>query len=497
MNGRYRREPPDEPVIGEEYPFVIGEEGDEEAVIGEEAPEEAWAEEEVYADEPSPFELEPEPSEARQPLLYVFLALIVGFAALLIFLLLGGFNGEQGAPSGPAIVLDRPQPNERVEVGEEAEAFARAAAEEPVERFELYVDGRLVDAVEAGPPANGVYSATLRYRLEEPGVYELWVRVVLESGATADSQKVRVVGVEPVGERPVAIEGEVIAATSVRTAPDESAPAVRSLEVGDTVRAVGRTTDNLWLLLDGGGWVRRAAVRLLDSIELLPRRDPTPTPVPTETPTPEPSPTETPTPAEQQPDLSPVNASLAEGGAVLRVTVANLAPTPFEGALEVEVAGLPQGAVRRAFAVAIAENGNVTLSFELATPVTAQTTVTVRVDPSNAVAELSEDNNAASFVLAPPTPAPELVIASVSVQASAVQVIVRNDGGPLPASQVTVEVQLGNEVQSATRSIALASGQEATFSILRPAGSGTATVRVLVGDTVVATGTVELGEPET
>ncbi len=494
MSDRYRREPPDEPVIGEEYPFVIGEEGSEETTIGEEAPEEAWAEEEAYAEEAYPFELEREPSEARQPLLYVFLALIVGFGALLVFLLLGGLNGESEPSPQLAVVVDRPQPNERIEVGQEAEAFARAAAEEPVDRFELYLDGRLVDAVQAGPPVNGVYSATMRFRLDEPGVYELWVRVLLQSGTATDSQKVRIVGVEPVGERPVAIEGEVIAAASVRTAPDDSAPSVRNLEVGDTVRAVGRTTDNLWLLLDGGGWVRRAAVRLLDSIELLPRRDPTPTPVPTETATPEPSPTETPTPAEQRPDLTPVNAALADGGRILRVTIANLAPTAFEGALEVEVAGLPQGALRRAFAVTIAENGNVTVSFELDPAITAQATVTVRVDPSNAVAELSEDNNSASFVLAPPTPAPELVIASVTVTGNAVQVTVRNDGGPLPASEVTVQIQLGNEVQSATRNIALASGQEASFSVLRPTGSGTATIRVLVSGTVVTTGSVELGE---
>lgn len=504
MSDRFRREPPREPVIGEEYPPVIGGYEPDEPVIGlEEDDREAWGdggsypdeyEEEAYEPEWEYGLPEPEPSEARQPLLYVFLALVLGFAAVLAYLVLDSLRGNGPGEPSAALRIDRPLNEDRVTVGTDAEVAVRAAADEPITRFELYVNGKLVDSQDAGTPQNGVYSATLRYRLESPGVYELLVRAVLQSGAVRESDRIRVVGVETVGERPVTIEGEVIAATTVRAGPGDSYPSLRTLEAGSRIRVTARTTDNAWLLLEGGGWVRRSAIRLLDSIEFLPRRDPTPTPVPTQTPTPEASPSPSPTPGRDRPDLTPVNASLGNGGTTLTITVANLSPNVFEGPLEVEVAGIPGGTRSRVFQVRIAENGNTTIVFELEAPITGSATVRVTVDPSNAIPELSEDNNSASFSLAPPTPAPSLSIVDVQVDGNQVRVRVRNDGGPLPATSVTVRVtaNTSDESQQVSRSIALASGQETEFTVARPSASGQATVEVLIGSTVVASRTITL-----
>ncbi|GBD23135.1 hypothetical protein HRbin29_00789 [bacterium HR29] len=500
MSDRFRREPPREPVIGEEYPPVIGGYGTGEPVIGQDEPEpSAWVEEPGYEDEPYEAEWEygypeSEPSEARQPLLYVFLALVLGFAAVLAYLVLDSIRSDGTAEPTAALVIDRPLNEDRITVGTDAEVAVRAAADAPIARFELYLNGRLVDSREPGPPQNGIYSVLLRFRLETPGVYELQVRAVLQSGAVKESDRIRVVGVETVGDRPVTIEGEVIAATTVRTGPGDSYPSLRTLEAGARVRVTARTTDNAWLLLEGGGWVRRSAIRLLDSIEFLPRRDPTPTPVPTQTPTPEasPSPSPSPTPGRDRPDLTPVNASLGNGGTVLAVTIANLSPVAYEGPLEIELSGLPNGSRTRVFQVAIPENGNTTVTFDLGAAITGSATVRVTLDPSNAVAELSEDNNSATFTLAPPTPAPSLSIASAAVEGNQVRVRIRNDGGPLSATSVTVRVTAGSESQQATRNIALASGQEAEFTVARPAASGSATVEVVISGTVVASTTITL-----
>lgn len=503
MSDRFRREPPREPVIGEEYPAVIGGYGDVEPVVGEEPALEEWldekpydegyGEEEPYDEEAWPYwPPEPEPSEARQPLLYVFLALVIGFAALLAFLVLDSVrNGGGGEPTA-AIAIDRPLNNDRIEVGKDAEVAVRAAADEPVVRFELYLNGQLADSQPPTAQQGDIYAATLRFRLATTGVYELYVRALLQSGAARESDRIRVVGVEPVGERPVTIEGEVIASTTVRTGPGEEFTAIRTLETGSRVRVIGRTTDNAWLLLDGGGWVRRSAIRLLDSIEFLPRRDPTPTPVPTHTPTPEASPSPSPTPSRDRPDFTPTNAALTNGGRTLAITIANLSPRSYEGPLEVQVSGLPEGTRSRAFQVRLAENGNTTVSFELSTAVNSQIAVRVTVDPGNAILELSEDNNSATFTLAAPTPEPSLSIANVTRNASQVRVTVRNDGGPLSSTTVTIRVSLGGERQESSRTIALATGQEAEFVVAKPSTSGEATVEVLIGGSVVASTTVTL-----
>lgn len=504
MSERFRRRPPHEPVIGEQYPGPTGDYGDDEAVIGLEEPDdESWPGDATYEEEPYEDEWaygfpEPEPSEARQPLLYIFLALVLGFAAILAFLILDSLRSNGGGEPAAALVIDRPLNDDRVTVGIDTEVAVRAASDEPIARFELYVNGRLVDSRDASPPQGGVYAAVLRFRLESPGVYELSVRAVLQSGATKESERIRVVGVEPVGERPVTIEGEVIATTTVRSGPGETYESLRTLEAGSRVRLTARTTDNAWLLLEGGGWVRRSAIRLLDSIEFLPRRDPTPTPVPTQTPTPDasPSPSPSPTPGRDRPDLTPVNAALTNGGAVLSVTIANLSPVPYRGPVLLEVVVPPDGSIlSRVFEVVvdIAENGNVTVNLSLAPPITSQQTVAITIDPSNSIPELSEANNRATFTLAPPTPVPSLTIAGVNVNGGQVRVRIRNDGGPLQETDVTVRVRVGNESQQQTRVIALASGQEAEFTVARPSTAGpTATVEVIIAGTVVASTSVSL-----
>ncbi|GIW12766.1 MAG: hypothetical protein KatS3mg062_0205 [Tepidiforma sp.] len=458
--------------------------------------EDYW-EEPYHADEPP----------ARQPMFYVvlFLAAVVG--AILVFLVFrlvqdGGGNGGPGAPAFD-VRIDSPARDQRLEINQSHDVVVQATATEPLRRIELFLGDRAVDAVDiTETPADNRYRATLRFTLTEKGTYELFVRVFAESGASKDSGKVRVVAIEPVGERPQTIQGRVVADATLRAGPDETFAEMGSLRAGAQVTIAGKTRDLVWLLVQPPagqqGWVRRAAVEPLDTLDLVPVRDVTPTPAPTATPEPLPSPTSTsspsPSPSAAAPDFVPTNAVLAAQGSVLRVTVSNVAGTSYEGALVVAIGGdVPQQEL--AIDVQLPANGGSTVvEFPLSPAITSGgKRAVVTIDPGNIVREQREDNNAATFVLQPPVEAPNLVITSATVTASTIEVTVRNDGGQLPASTVVVQVQLGGQTTSNSVNIALATGQSSpVIPVARPTGSGTATVTVYVANQPMASTTVQL-----
>jgi hypothetical protein len=112
----------------------------------------------------------------------------------------------------------------------------------------------------------------------------------------------------------------------------------------------------------------------------------------------------------------------------------------------------------------------------------------------DAVKELREDNNVATFVLLPPQESPEIVITSAEVLADRISVVVRNTGGALSATSVTVRVTLQSQTISNSITIALAKDQSSpAIEVARPAGTGTATVDVLIGGQVQASTEVQLG----
>ncbi|MCX7616901.1 MAG: hypothetical protein N2041_03000 [Tepidiforma sp.] len=190
----------------------------------------------------------------------------------------------------------------------------------------------------------------------------------------------------------------------------------------------------------------------------------------------------------------PTNAVLASGGAVLRVTISNVSNNAYSGPLVVAVGGdVPQQEL--AVNVNLSANGGSTVvEFLISPPITqGGKRAIVTVDPANIVREQREDNNSATFVLQPPVEAPNLVITAANVTAGTIEVTVRNDGGPLPASTVVVQVQLGGQITSNSVSIALATGQSSpVIAVARPAGSGQATVTVYVGNQPMASTTVQL-----
>src|SRR5690606_21159360 len=89
---------------------------------------------------------------------------------------------------------------------------------------------------------------------------------------------------------------------------------------------------------------------------------------------------------------------------------------------------------------------------------------------------------------------------SANVGETSVSVTIQNIGGPLPASNVAIEVRLGGSSnRSASQNISLQNGQSANFTVSRPVGSGTAEIVVYVDDQQFASTTIEIGggEPPT
>jgi subtilase family serine protease len=223
----------------------------------------------------------------------------------------------------------------------------------------------------------------------------------------------------------------------------------------------------------------------------VPVKDPTPVPQPTatNTPVPSPSPTASPTPDSKAPDFFVGGATLTDGGSTLHVTVGNQSTSSYTGALIVSAAGVTPGTLTLVFNVNIPANGSATVDFDITPAVTTEKTVVVKVDPDNAIKELHEDNNNASFPLKPAVESPKIVLSNIDPSGAAIAVSIKNNGGALTAANVTVRVTIGGSASEQTKSISLSKGQDSSFTVTKPGSGAGATVQVLIDGTVVATQT--------
>ncbi|GMV85327.1 MAG: hypothetical protein AMXMBFR80_11830 [Dehalococcoidia bacterium] len=522
MSDRYDSYPDDEPVIGATYPppppppagdvyigaATVGAYPAEEDSDAEDDYDEGYDDDYDEYGEPYYGEYDDVPP-ARQPLFYVFVALAALVGGIVVFLLFSVVNGggDDGGTGGSArfdVQVDSPPGDKRIYIGEPEDVVVQATASEPIVRFELFVGDRPVDSVDVTEtPDDNRYVATLRLLFEQTGTYEFFVRVTSSSGATKDSPKVRVYGVESVGERPQSIKGRAVADTTLRAGPGEDFAEAGTLKAGEEVTIVGKSRSLEWLLVEAGGqeprWARRSAIDPLDTLDLVQTRDVTPTPAPTATetpePTPEPSPSVSPSPGPNAPDFVPTNAVLVDGGSLLRVTVSNVSNNAYNGPVVVAVGGgdVPQQELV-IDASMDANGGAASLEFEVNPPITTQgKRAVVTVDPMDAVRELREDNNVATFVLLPPQESPEIVIESATVTGNQISVTIRNNGGALSATAITVRVSQGSQTISNAATLALAKDQSSTIQVTSPGASGTALVEVLAGGQVQDSREIQLG----
>jgi uncharacterized protein YgiM (DUF1202 family) len=493
--------PPDEPIIGADpSPFpsepIPNPQGNSRAVGSAIGDEPIWEEEEGYDgdgyDDDGDYAYDDgyygEPP-ARQPMFYVFIALAGVVLVVLAFLVFsfvhsGGSSPKQ-ATTGFNVQIDQPLPNQTIVVGTDQSVSVQAKATEAITRIQLYVNDRLVDETDpTDAPADGIYRASFKLNLPSKGDYTIYVRVTAASTATKDSTKVTIHAVEQIGDRPVSVAGKVITPTIARVAPSDNADSVRQLNAGETVNILGKTADVTWLLVDIGGpeprWVKRDAIQEQDSLALVPVRAPTPTPGPSPSATPSPAGSPSATTIPNAPDFAPTNAVLTPDGTRLRVTIGNFASNGYAGALVVSVTGVPVSPAKQAFNVSLPANGSTTVDFVLSSPITAQASGKVQIDPDQAIPETNRDNNTATFVLQPAVEPPNLTITAAVVSGSQVNITITNVGGELKSTTVTVRVTFGAATLDQPQTMALAKGQSITVSVPKPSAVS-ATAQLFIG----------------
>ncbi|MBI2765547.1 MAG: hypothetical protein HYX53_06495 [Chloroflexi bacterium] len=518
MSERYGAIPPDEPVIGAVLPppppgipaAPTLDPYDEELDGGGYAPEDEWEDEydDGYEEEPY-YDDYYDDAPARQPMFYVFVGLAALIGAAVVFLLFtvvrnNNDGGNAGAipPTAAAkivVAITSPAAGDRVNTATDQTVSVQAKGTDRLVKFQLFVQDAAVDEVAAKDPSTeGVYTASLRYRLDRRGEYTLFVRATSTTGATKDSDKIKISGIEDIGNKPADIRGRISATANLHNAPNDQSPSILTLNPGQDVVILGKSEDEQWLFVDvnGGGWVKTLAVDLVDSLALIPVRTNTPTPtVAPATPIPTPSPSATATPS-SAPDFVPTDAQLIEGGARLRVTIKNISSNAFEGSIVVSAAKVNASPAEKAFGVKLAANGGTgVVEFELSPPVTSQKSVDIKVDPSNAIKETEENNNSATFVLTPPVEQPVIGLVTQIVGPN-IAVTISNTGGPIASTDsrvvVTLEANGVKTTQDAAVTLALDKGKSVVVNVPKPQGSGQARVDLIVGGQVIATTTIRL-----
>jgi hypothetical protein len=187
----------------------------------------------------------------------------------------------------------------------------------------------------------------------------------------------------------------------------------------------------------------------------------------------------------------------ADGGrSALRVSIRNDG-ADFAGpvVVSVQTSATSLASTQLVFDLSLRSGRVATVDFQTTGEVPERDDVTVVVDPDDAVRETNEDNNTVTFTGVPaPSDPPELLISQVTVDGSQVTVVVRNIGGPLPPTEISVRVTIGGNQTTQTTTTSMATDQSIPFTLQSP-GTGEGTVEVLLSGGIAATETVTVPEP--
>ncbi|MDE2670534.1 MAG: hypothetical protein OXI51_12855 [Chloroflexota bacterium] len=453
-------------------------------------------------------------SAGRTIAIYFFTLVALAIGGVLIFLLFQVLNDEpevldddfEPPPQVEAEAsIEAPEPGATPPVGEDIPVIVRVVSGEEIVRFELLVSGIVTDQEFSGRvTGENTYAAVLTARFEAAGAYDLVVRAYTASGEQIVSEPIRVRATPPEVETPVVlITAEVVALTSLRVCPFEACNQAGTLEPTQVVTVIGKTLNQQWLQVETGGglWVRFSAVDISpEDLASVPAVEPPPAPADTPTPPPtQVSGTETPTPTAtgaaapppNAPDFIPTNAEPIEGGTILRITLTNASTNPFSGPIVVRVEGVPASPAEQVLTVSMEPNGTAALNFDLDPPITEQTTVTVTLDPDDAIAEANEDNNVTEFILVPPPEGPILSLRA-SVTGGMLSVVIQNDGGELTTNDARLVVSVPGETTTRTISpLAIAENDSATIDgISAPRTGESIRVTLFIDGINVATASV-------
>ncbi len=422
-------------------------------------------------------------SPGRTAAIYFFslMALVIG--GVLIFLLFRVLSDDGDdieppptrVPVTAVSTIESPIPGARHPVNEPLDVIASVVSGEGVERIDILVSGIVSDQeFSPAPTGDGTrYAVVLTARFDAVGGYELVVRAITGTGKVVMSEPVRVVAEPAATVTPVASPtATIVVVTSLRTGPGQDYNQAGTLEPGDVVTVTGKTRDLQWLRIERGGglWVRFNAIDIspadLERVPAVDSPEPpaaTPTRPPAtpggdsgtdtdpETDPPEDTPTATATPEvpANAPDFIPSNAVLIDGGSILRITLTNTSTNPFSGAIVVRVEETPGGPVEQVLTVAMDPNGEAWVNFEIDPPIAEQVSITVTVDPDDAIVEPNEDNNTTTFVVVPPPEGPVLSL-QAAVTNGALTVTISNEGTELTTNDARLVVSVPGETTTRT-----------------------------------------------
>ena len=449
------------------------------------------------------------PGRLAVPLITIA-ALALG--AVLIFLLVRVFEGDDPSPpldAPPPVTLsariESPAPGHRVAVDEELSVIAIVTSGEDVARFQLLVSSIISDEVPGGRMTGAnTYEATLSASFRAAGAYNLVVRAHTASGKQVDSAPLQVIVNPPQTATPVPpVTATVTTDTVMREGPGEAYGQVGELQGQTVVTLIGRTADQQWLQIETGGglWIRRNAVELsATAIADLPEAAAPPPPTATATPpsqdgdgadgTPVATPSPEATVEPDAPDFIPTNAVLLDGGATLRVTIANASTNAFSGAVVLRVEDAPASPAEQVVNVSMEPNGEAAVNFTLDPPLDEQATVRVIVDPDEAIDESNEDNNAADFIVVPPPEGPALSL-TASVTEGALAVTIQNAGGALSSNDASLVVSVPGETLTRTLSpLEIAAGESTVVDFAAPGTGETISITLFIDGVSVAAVTV-------
>lgn len=389
-------------------------------------------------------------------------------------------------------------------MNEERAVIVTVVTGDSVERFELLISGIVADQQFSGRVAGeNTYAAVLTARFEAAGAYDLVVRAVTTSGQIVMSEPVQVVAIPAVVEtQPVGTTATVVADASLFTGPGADFNQAGRLEPGQVVTVMGRTADRQWLQVETGGglWVRANAVDMepseLDRVPVVSAPPPppgAPTPPTGEEATGAASPTPSPTPpvSPNAPDFIPSNAVLIEGGSILRITLTNTSTNPFSGDVVVRVEEVNADPAEKVVNVTMDPSGAASVNFTIDPPITEQSSVTVTVDPDDAIAEFSEDNNQTRFVLAPPPEGPVLSLVA-GITSGELCATIRNEGATLTTSDARLVVSVPGETTTRTVSTLSIAEEESSVicGISVPRTGEAITLTLFIDGIIVATATI-------
>lgn len=187
--------------------------------------------------------------------------------------------------------------------------------------------------------------------------------------------------------------------------------------------------------------------------------------------------------------MIPLNALLLDNS-TLRVTVGNIGKSAYSGPLVVSVSFKDAPVSEKVFSAEIAASGQSSFELPLVVVISGQKDATLTLSIPPEFKEARTDNNVLTIGITPPKPT-AIVSLIAQLQGDTITVVVSSSGAAYSPSgaKIVVTIDSGDGKSTTEKPVSLSipkDGSVTVTGIAKPAGSGTATVELVVGGQTVA-----------